>query len=148
MGGWGSGRKSETVFTENFRSIDIRRWQRDGLLMSGISTVCQWTRCGRPYGQIKVTFGVETVRLCYSHKEDDAEWEQLDYEINLQHSECHYGGFRYCFICPAIGCGRRVALLYLRVKYFACRHCLKFVHKCRHETIDYRATRLADKIRE
>ena len=51
------------------------------------------------------------------------------------------------FLCPALGCNRRVAILYGGA-IFACRHCYKLAYKSQSETNVNRATRRADKIRD
>ena len=51
------------------------------------------------------------------------------------------------FICPASGCGKRVAILY-GGSIFACRHCHRLVYRCQRESSDDRAIRRADKIRD
>jgi hypothetical protein len=55
-------------------------------------------------------------------------------------------GSRAWFICPAVGCGRRVAILY-GGSIFACRHCYQFAHASSREDAGDRATRRADKLR-
>jgi hypothetical protein len=47
-----------------------------------------------------------------------------------------------------LGCGRRVAKLYLGDKYFACRHCYQLAYKCQRETSIDRADRKANTIRD
>lgn len=44
-------------------------------------------------------------------------------ELPLTKTRCHFGGFRWWFICP--GCGKRVGILYRprRDQPFLCRHC-------------------------
>ena len=51
------------------------------------------------------------------------EWrgEQVAQEVHFDWTKCNYGGHRPWLIC--IDCGRRVGVIYLRVKKFACRHC-------------------------
>ena len=61
---------------------------------------------------------------------------------------CTLGGRRAWLLCPAQGCGRRVALLYIGgAGIFACRHCYKLAYQCQRETDDDRAMRRADNIR-
>lgn len=146
MGGWGSGRQCGSECTEDYRSIDIRRWQRDGLLEPGRYFNWQWSCNGESVANINVIIEYEQIRLIYSCKSYGGEWEKLDYSVRLQTTSCHYGGVRYWFICPAGGCGRRVALLY-GGRIFACRHCYQLAYKSQRETLDDRAARSADKIR-
>ena len=58
----------------------------------------------------------------------------------------HLGGRRAWFLCPAKGCGRRVAILF-GGSIFACRHCHKLAYECQREPDDDRAARRADTIR-
>jgi hypothetical protein len=50
-----------------------------------------------------------------------------DYSVRLVATRCHLGGVRWWFVCPlstnGVACGRRVRKLYLRGRYFGCRHC-------------------------
>jgi hypothetical protein len=61
MGGAGSGswyrwHKRDTV--EECRSLDIRRWQRDGLLTEGRYFGWNWTRNGEQIASIGLKVGV------------------------------------------------------------------------------------------
>ena len=47
--------------------------------------------------------------------------EIFNQSIQISKTPCHYGGYRYWFICS--NCKRRVGVLY-RQGYFKCRHCL------------------------
>jgi hypothetical protein len=147
MGGFGSGRNFGADCTSDHRSIDIRRWQRDGLLNAGRQFNWQWSRNGEATGNINVKAEMGLVRLFYSIRQDGEEEESLDYPVMLQTTSCHYGGVRYWFTCPAVGCGRRVAILY-GGKIFACRNCYQLAYQSQRETENDRLIRKADKIRE
>ena len=43
------------------------------------------------------------------------------YDVGITTSSCHYGNYRYWFICPK--CGKRVSVLYCAGLY-VCRHCI------------------------
>ncbi|MGZ8927245.1 MAG: hypothetical protein ACXW03_02175 [Methylobacter sp.] len=148
MGGFGSGRKFGADCTEDYRSIDIRRWQRDGYLVPGRYINWQWSRNGEKIAAISAKVETGRIRLIYNYRKNGSEWESLDYPVRLQTTRCNYGGERYWFFCPAVGCARRVAVLYLGGKYFACRHCYRLAYKSQRETPDDRAARKADKIRD
>lgn len=60
---------------------------------------------------------------------------------------CNYGGQRAWWICPAVGCGRRVALLY-GGKVYACRHCHRLAYSTQRERSHDRACSMADKLRD
>lgn len=147
MGGFGSGRKFGADCTDDYRSIDVRRWQRDGYLVPGQYLNWQWSINGEKVAAISVKVETGQLRLIYSFRRNGDDWESLDYPVKLQTTLCNYGGVRYWFTCPAVGCGRRIAVLYLGGKVFACRHCYQFAYRCQRETADDRASRRANKIR-
>lgn len=54
----------------------------------------------------------------------------------LTRTACHFGGWRYWFLCPIIKsngliCGNRVGILYKARDRFGCRHCLELTYICR-----------------
>jgi Zn-finger protein len=67
--------------------------------------------------------------------------------VYLDWTPCHFGGQRPWFLCPAHGCGRRVALLYGGA-IFACRHCHQLTYQSQRESHYQRAGRKVDKIIE
>ena len=148
MGGWNSGRHGGTDCTDDCRSIDIRRWQRDSLLITGRSFNWQWTQSGETVANIGVKAEGGRVMLSYRYRRNEGEWQSLDYPVKLATTSCTYGGVRNWFTGPAVGCGRRVALLYLGDKYFACRHCYRLAYNSQRETKGDRGYRGAGKVRE
>lgn len=149
MGGFGSGRQGGKGTTNSYRVLDVRRLQRDGLLMPGRAFGWSWTRNGETVASIQVRTEADQVILMYSHRSGGGEWKREEYPVSLDWTPCNYGGRRAWFRCPAAGCGRRVALLYLGgAGIFACRHCHRLAYACERETADDRAARRADRIRE
>lgn len=57
----------------------------------------------------------------------DWQGEQLAQEVYFDWTPCNFGGHRKWLKCML--CGRKVAKLYLRGKYFACRHCHKLTYR-------------------
>lgn len=148
MGGFGSGRKFGVNVTEDYRHIDIRRWQREGLLVPGNNINWQWSRNGEKIASIGAKVESGYLRLIYNYRASNADnWESLDYPIRLQTTSCNYGGVRYWFTCPAVGCGRRVAILYSGGKYYACRHCYQLAYQSQRESKGDRGHRGTNKIR-
>jgi hypothetical protein len=148
MGGYGSGSRFGTDCTDDYQSIDIRRWQREGLISPGQHISWQWLRNGDKVASIGAKVEAGQILLIYSYQRKGEEREHLEYPVRLQTTACHYGGIRYWFTCPAAGCGRRVALLYLGRKYFACRKCYQLSYRSQREVSYDRAARQADKIRD
>ncbi len=150
MGGMGSGRgyQGGKETTDDCRSMDVRYLQRNGLLSAGRSFVLNWTRNGKKEASIQVRTEADRVILDYRHQRNDSEWKSQNYPVRIEWTSCHYGGARAWFLCPANGCGRRVAKLHLNGAIFACRHCYRLAYSCQRENQDDRATRRADKIRD
>ena len=150
MGGIGSGRHwhyGAKDTTENHMPIDIRRWLRKGLLAPGTAFTCHRTCNGKTIGSIKVRAESDRVILIYRHCNGGGEWKDESYPVSLDWTSCNYGGKRPWFLCPAKGCGRRVAVLY-GGSIFACRHCHQLAYPSQRETDYDRAARRANKIRE
>jgi hypothetical protein len=95
MGGFGSGRQNGATCTDDYRSLDIRRWQRDGYLEPGRHIDWQWSINGEKVAAISVKVENEQLRLIYNYRKGNDEWESLDYPVRLQTTSCNYGGVRY-----------------------------------------------------
>lgn len=151
MGGMNSGRKNQggKRTTEDCRSLDVRIFQRDGMLMVGKSCTTNWMRNGEKMASIQVQVNDNLVILDYRHQCNGSEWKNQNYPVLLEWTPCNYGGLRAWFNCPASGCGRRVAKLFLgSAGIFACRHCYQLVYASQRESTDDRATGRAGKIRD
>ena len=151
MGGIGSGRRHQggRGTTSDDRSLDVRRLHRDGLLAPGQTFGWNWTRDGETLASILIRTEADTLILSYRYKRAAGDWTPMEYAVPLDWTACTYGGSRPWFICPATGCGRRVAKLYLGGSgVFACRHCYRLAYDCQRETADDRATRRAETIRQ
>ena len=81
------------------------------------------------------------IDLSYKREINGAE-EDINYKITLTSTTCYFGGIRYWFVCPAIvngiNCGKRVGVLYLWGRYFACRHCYNLTYGSRNENRRFR----------
>lgn len=146
MGGYGSGRQFGKATTNTMRPLDIRKLQRDGLLAPGRAFGWRWTRNGKEVASIQMRTEADRVILNYQSRSNGGEWQPMEYPVYLEWTPCNLGGRRAWFLCPARGCGRRVAILF-GGSIFACRHCHKLAYQCQRETDDDRAMRRADTIR-
>lgn len=150
MGGIGSGRHwySDAKDTVNdYQIIDVRRWQRDGFLAPHKSFAWGWNRDGQTVAWIDVRTEPGRVILSYRHRFRGGDWKDATYPVSLEWTPCNFGGQRAWFRCPAMGCGRRVALLY-GGGIFACRKCHQLAYPSQRESYDDRAARRADTIRD
>ncbi len=151
MGGMGSGRRYQggKATTSGSYPLDVRYLQRAGLMTPGRGISLNWSRNREQVASIQARPGEDRVTLSYRYKTGGADWQAMDYPVWLEWTACTLGGRRAWFRCPANGCGRRVALLYLGgAGIFACRHCYRLAYACQRETADNRAARRADRIRD
>ena len=156
MGGVGSGRRSRidaVDFVESYLRIDVRGWQREGLLESNR----RFSHCWRK-NEAAADFTVNAevredlvVELTYEIWRPDLpkgpRWESIQERIGLSYTPCNYGGQRPWFACPTPGCGRRVAILYLDGLYFLCRSCLALTYASQRMNRPQRASHRIEKIR-
>ncbi|WP_216597714.1 hypothetical protein [Loktanella sp. 3ANDIMAR09] len=98
-------------------------------------------------GDIMVRAAAGHVVLTYRTRTNGGDWRDMDYPVQIDWTPCHLGGTRAWFLCPARGCGRRVATLYGGA-VFACRHCHGLAYPSENESARDRAARRADKLRE
>ena len=147
MGGYNSGRHGGKRTTDDMHILDIRKIQRAGLLKPGRSFSWQWTRGGNKIAAIDMRADTDRVTLIYRSRSNGDEWQDMNYPVRLAWTPCNYGGQRAWLLCPAVGCGRRVAVLY-GGRVYACRHCHKLAYSTQRQQADDRATSKADRIRK
>jgi hypothetical protein len=141
MGGWGSGRRwGGRDTTDDYRQLDVRWIERNGYLKNGHSGSLHWTRRGETIATIDFRVRPDSVLLSYRQRNrGESDWESLEYPVRLERTPCHYGGTRSWFLCPAKGCGKRVAILY-GGRIFACRRCYGLAYSSQRESRSDRAT--------
>jgi hypothetical protein len=123
------------------------RWQREGLLRAGQCFPLRWNRNSQVVTAISVTTKTDRVILSYRHPSHGDSYADLEYSVRLDWTPCHFGRQRGWFLCPARGCGRRVAILYLGGAVFACRHCYQLGYQSQTEAPYLRAISRAQAIR-
>lgn len=141
------------AIAEQSNAIKIAWLKKQGYFPKGYSSLggtITWT-----YGisenkssiGIRIVAGTESksdyMRLNYTHTDY---WSQqksdMDYQVELTTTACHFGGVRYWFICPLSKngryCGRRVGVLYSIGKWFGCRHCGDIAYQAQFEGGNFR----------
>jgi hypothetical protein len=149
MGGPGSGRRwrlGAKSTTDDFLAVDVRYLARNGGLRPGYCGALQWTRNGETVASIGVLAEHERLTLKYRHQRSGEDCKDEQYPVRIARTPCHLGGSRLWFICPAAGCGRRVAILYGGAT-FACRHCYHLAYRSSRVDAGARAIRRADRLR-
>jgi len=135
--------------TDDMRPLDARKISRAGLLTPGRWFNWQWMCNDEVTAAIGLRVESDRVVLNYrnqSRHHNDGEWEPMTYAVRLDWTPCGFGGRRVWWLCPAVGCGRRVAVLH-GGRVFACRQCNRLAYRGQREADDDRATRRADTIR-
>lgn len=137
---YGAGRPAMHVKAEHCRRIDVRRWQREGLLQLYRAGTWQWS--DPDTGERRASIGYQSdgasVTLRYS-----TDGKSHSETIGVTESACNYGGARRWFVCP-IG-GERVAVLFLRAGRFACRHCQRIAYSSQSDDVCGRTWRKQSK---
>jgi hypothetical protein len=135
---------------ESYKTIDVRRWHRDGRLAAGQRFTNSWTFGGKPAGTIGVATQADAVMLTYSTRRGDAAWKPVSQRVPITWTDCHFGGRRPWFVCSGYSdgqyCGRRVAVLY-GAGIFACRHCHGLAYETQQQSARWRGFTKAQKIR-
>jgi hypothetical protein len=150
LGGLGSGNRyrfDKKTTTDECRSLDIRRFHREGLLKPGHWFSWSWRRAEQEVASVGALVYEDKLVLSYRSK-SGGEWEDVREPVSLEWTPCNFGGERPWFVCPGVGCGRRVAVLYGPGKYFLCRHCYDLRYESQRKDKGHRALRRAQKIRQ
>jgi hypothetical protein len=137
---------------ESCKSIDVRRWHREGRLRVGQFFSWSWTCGGEPSGNINVRTEANAVVLMYRSRSYGAtEWKSVEQRVPIIWTACHLGGRRPWFVCSVYSggryCGRRVALLFSAGELFACRRCYGLAYASQHEAVHHRGLGKAQKVR-
>lgn len=111
---------------ECYRSLDIRQLAKAGALVAGAGARCAWQQDGRDVAAVSMRAEEHALWLEYQLR-----GKPFNFPIALDYTACHYGGQRAWFLCPAEGCGRRVAKLY--GSQFVCRQCLELAYDSQRE---------------
>jgi hypothetical protein len=117
----GAGRPGYRVKAEHLCRVDVREWARRGYLRSSGAFSWSWHRGDEPAGSIRVSVhGPAALTLEYTFA-TGTDRRGVSERVAIVSTACPYGAARQWFACPR--CARRVAVLYLRGGYFACRVC-------------------------
>jgi hypothetical protein len=92
----------------------------------------------RSVGVIGVRAETGRVILSYRHRLNEEPGQDVEYLVLIEWTPCEFGGSRAWFLCPARGCGRRVAILYSGTT-FACRKCHKLIYQSQKQRVWQRA---------
>lgn len=150
MGGFGSGRYGGKHMAEHLQSLDVNQLYRDGCLDAGFCGGRAWSRNGEQTASIGLRCDEECLTLFYRYQPNGGDWEDVEEQVLIERTPCHYGGTRPWFLCPGIvngrPCYRRVGTLFFAGRYFLCRHCQNVAYASQSETPLDRTHRRRDKL--
>lgn len=126
---------------DSLKQVSVSFLRKHGYFNEGWhSGTITWSRNGEKTGNISAQSFIgeyeQYVKFIYTQTDrHTGEKNDFDYKIPLTASPCYFGGKRYWFTCPwyanGVYCGRRVGVLYLGGKHFACRHCYDLTYNSR-----------------
>jgi hypothetical protein len=129
-------------------SVCVSYLSKHNMLRSGYGGSLSWSRRGVQIGWIGYGCTGDAVQLTYTVTDTATQQKtKHDYSVQLSRSACHFGGSRSWLVCPSVGCGRRVASLYMVGGLFLCRHCHQLGYESQQVVQWDRLTLKADKIR-
>ena len=121
MGGFGSGRRGGRPKTEQMKRLDLVSLRRKGYL-SGFPMCIGWSCGDTPTGNIGLQALTDGLRLFYSTRTHDGEWQAVNEVVPFVWMPMQFGGRRQWFRCPK--CARTCRILYGGSR-FRCRRCYR-----------------------
>ena len=81
--------------------IDVRAWQRAGLLRPGQMFRFSWSRRAEPADEV-MPMNAAVVLLFPWRASDTAMWKPVSQHVPLTSTPCHFGGTRPWFLCRSV----------------------------------------------
>lgn len=142
MGGIGSGSYYRIHAKDMVgKRLNIHELKKKGFLKPGTNITTSWSRNGQKYASIGGTVTEKGLMMNYT-----VNGEAVCYEVPFTWTECNYGGERPWFQCPK--CYARIAVIYLKDKYFLCRKCQDLSYESQRVSDSDRMALKANRIRE
>ncbi len=127
MGGHGSGRhfeRSNRPYVEHSQRLCISDLNRDGFLMGNCSLLIKWYSGDNVQREAELSVSDDgSVIVCFG-----------DHQLNvgLTTTECHFGGYRYWWLCPL--CERRCGVVYWEESGLVCQQWVGLAYKSENES--------------
>jgi len=134
MGGPGSGlwpRLNSKRTTDSLPKVDLRFFNKKGLLYPGASGRIFWLHGKEPAGSVEFHIYTDHLQLYHSIDTSSQRAKAVHQTVFFGATRCHFGGERTWFLCPA--CGRRVVALYRGRERFKCRICSNLNYPTQHQ---------------
>jgi hypothetical protein len=128
-----------------YRSVDVRRFAREGMLARSGWHGWQWTENGVKVASIGLRVDLDAHAIRFEYQQTvDGKTRDIKVTVWLETTACHLGGTRWWWRCP--NCSRRCANLYLVLGGLGCRACLKMTYASQREDTVGRSWRRTQKI--
>lgn len=128
---FGAGRPAYRPCEAHYRSVDIRRFHREGMLARPGRWGWQWTRDGDQVASISLVISTDTILFDYRQRDSGNDWRDIKVTARLERTPCHFGGERVWFACPR--CWRRCTRLFMVTGGMGCRKCFRMVYQSQRE---------------
>jgi hypothetical protein len=126
-------------------SLDVNWLKQKGYFKEGRTTESTCTQRFRNSGRYLETHIIASEdELILKYKLNN---ENVSYQIEIDYSDCNYGGSRPWFVCPNTRCNKRVGKLFLDGRYYLCRHCHNLSYETQNISEADRLVEKAQKIR-
>lgn len=130
-----------------------RYWKRKGHTPKAL---CDWYPCLdsfkifkiKNFSGLTVTDKNFTATATYDNDSLQISLTDLKYRVLVDKQLCQFGGYRYFWRCPGIGCNRRMRKLYCYRGIFVCRKCLKLGYYSQRVTASTRCSLMQKKIED
>jgi len=136
MGGLGSGHRTfpdAKSTTDEYHTLDIRQWSKDGLLDNNELFNFDWTFNEKIIATSRVKIDGNNIYITPIYYVGDSLFDPEPQRIEIWYEPQPGSGYRAYLLCP--GCLHRRCLLYGAHK-FLCRDCLQLVHPSTRESVN------------
>ncbi len=149
MGGFGSGRRrrSRRAVVEDAFRLDAQELGRGGRLEDGRSARFVFAAGGRATDTLELEPDDWAITCRFTRRRPGRADEVAQYAIEISRTDCNFGGTRPWFLCPRIGCRRRVSALFFDTPYLSCRVCARLGYRTQMQKSAVRGVERAKKIR-
>ena len=142
---FGAGRPAHRPCETGFRSVDIRRFAREGLLARPGRHGWQWTEDGVKVASIGLRVDLDAHAIHFDYRQTvDGKARDIKFTVWLETTACNFGGVRWWWRCP--NCSRRCARLFLVTGGMGCQPCLKMSFASQREDAVGRSWRRTQKV--
>ncbi|MBF0371297.1 MAG: hypothetical protein HQL52_17780 [Magnetococcales bacterium] len=146
MGGFGSGGHNNQGYgtVEDTIHLHVKDFGRQDGMAIGMKGTITW---GQKCAVLFYRKAEDLLMLAYRIQSAHGKFTDVKQSIRIVGFPRHLGGQERYFICPVIGCGRRVEKLYIPQGSFGCRHCFRLSYRSQRERGINRISSKMDKLR-